>query len=89
MNRHQLQPSNCRQEFADFLQRLANGADFDTEEWSSFVVAHYHDEALEEIRRMKARMGCGYMDEKLDSEDGRELLRTWADRLRSTSPAAG
>jgi len=57
----------------------------ETEEWSSFVVTHYNEEELEGFRRLVARMGCGYMDEKLDSEDGKALLRSWAGELRSST----
>lgn len=78
---HRLEPGDYRQQFADFLDRLANGT-VDSDEWSSFVVTHYSDESVEDARRMTAEMACGYTDVKIHSEAGADLLRSWAVQLR-------
>ncbi|MEL7500578.1 MAG: hypothetical protein AAFN77_23500 [Planctomycetota bacterium] len=79
-----LQHGNFRQQFAAFLDRLANGT-VDSAEWSNFVVTHYDDELLEEFRRLTSRMESGYMDKELDSKGGKELLQTWAAELRAST----
>ena len=83
---YRLQPGDYRQQFADFLDRLASGA-VSSEEWSSFVITHYNDKQVENARRMTARMGCGYIDVELDSDPGRDRLRTWAELLRASNDA--
>jgi hypothetical protein len=73
-----------RQNFADFLSRLA--ADFDHEgEWLRLVVTHYRDEELEGIRRNLARLsiersptGAVYA---WQPEDRIQMVR-WVEQLR-------
>ena len=77
-----LQKGDFRQQFADFLDRLAI-APVDKEEWQSFAVTLYPDEDLEEIRRNCVRLACGYLDQKIDSSEGKKLLREWAQELRT------
>jgi hypothetical protein len=79
-----LHRGNYRQQFADFLDRLAAGTRRD-EEWLSFVVTHYPDEFLEEMRRCTVRLDIGEMECELDSAQGRQLLHAWAIAIRSAS----
>lgn len=70
------------QPFADFLDRLAAG-NVDDDEWSRFIVTHYSDEFLEEVRRCTARL----MQNRLVQSDGTheevQTLHSWAITLRS------
>src|SRR5262249_34925807 len=77
-----LQRGNYRQQFADFLDRLASGSAHH-EEWSSFVVTHYPDEFLEERRGCLDRLGTGQLSHAIDSDEGRQILRAWAIAIRS------
>lgn len=79
-----LQEGNYRQQFADFLDRLASGS-VHTEEWSSFVVTQYRDEFLEEMRRCTVRLGGGHLPYTIDSDEGRQILRAWAIAIRSAN----
>ena len=72
-----------RQDFADFLSRLATNAEREGE-WGQLVVAHYPDEELEAIRRDLVRLSIrrnptGRVDGWLP-EDRAKMLR-WADQL--------
>lgn len=78
-----LQRGNYRLQFADFLDRFAAGTAHD-DEWSSFVVTHYQDEFLEEMRRCTVRLGIEELGHKIDSSEGRQLLRAWAIAIRSS-----
>ncbi|MCA9178806.1 MAG: hypothetical protein KDB14_30295 [Planctomycetales bacterium] len=73
-----------RSRFADFLERLADrrASSF---EWSRFVVAHYADPFLEEMRRCTVRLMQNRLPYHGDTEPGREALRCWAMALRSAS----
>jgi hypothetical protein len=80
-----LQRGNYRQQFADFLDRLALGTAH-ADEWSSFVITHYHpDEFLEEMRRCTVRLGGGHLRPvmNIDSAEGRQVLRAWSIAIRS------
>ncbi len=77
-----LQRGNYRQQFADFLDRLASGTSH-VEEWSSFVVTQYPDEFLEEMRRCTVRLEMGLLGHKLETFVGRQILRAWAIAIRS------
>jgi hypothetical protein len=81
-----LKRGNYRRQFADFLDRLAAGTAH-AEEWHSFVVTHYRDEFLEEMRRCTVRLGIGQLEHAMDSDDGRQILRAWAVAIRSSVPA--
>ena len=78
-----LQRGNYRQQFADFLDRMTSRSP-DPEEWSSFVITHYPDEFLEEMRRCTVRLVCGYLPQRADSHEGRQILRAWAIAIRSS-----
>ena len=78
-----LERDNYRQQFADFLDRIAIG-EVESEEWSSFVVLQYPDEFLEEMRRCTVRLSIGHLEQAMDSDEGRQLLRAWAIAIRSS-----
>lgn len=83
-----MSPDVYRQSFADFLSRLATGAEREGE-WSQLVVAHYPDEELEAIRRELVRLSIrrnptGRVD-AWEAEDLTQMLR-WAEQL-GHSPA--
>lgn len=71
-----------RKQFADFLDRFASQAEFDRDDWERYVVAHYPDTFLEEIRRCVVRLGMGKIPVDMDSDEGRQLLRAWAVAVR-------
>jgi hypothetical protein len=77
-----LRRGDYRRQFADFLDRLAAGSAH-PDEWSSFVVTHYPDEFLEEMRRCTVRLGGGHLEPAADSAEGRQVLRAWAVAIRS------
>lgn len=68
--------TQLRREFADFLDELTIGQR-DPDKWLKFVVEHYFDERLEEIRIGLVRMDINGTLEP-------ERLRRWASELRSS-----
>jgi hypothetical protein len=70
-----------RIQFADFLDRLAEPG-YDFGDWDQFIVVHYPDEFLEELRRCTVRLAIGQLEHELDSAGGRQLLRAWALAIR-------
>lgn len=78
-----LERGNYRRQFADFLDRLAiSGVDRD--EWSSFIIVHYLDEFLEEMRRCTVRLAIGELQINIDSDEARQILGAWAIAIRSS-----
>ena len=77
-----IQQGDYRTQYASFLDRLASGTAHEME-WSSFVVTHYPDEFLEEMRRCTVRLSIGGLGHRLDSPEGRQILRAWAIAIRS------
>jgi hypothetical protein len=77
-----LQPGDYRQQFAAFLERLANAA-VGEDEWSSFVVTHYPHQLVEETRRQCVRLAAGYLEQELDTPEGKRLLLAWAAELQA------
>ena len=71
----QLQHGDFRQQFANFLDRLAT-ARVSNDEWSSFVITHYPNEFVEK------RDGVVFDDPNRDTAEGKRLLRNWAQELR-------
>lgn len=71
--------AEARLAFADFLLRLAD--DLNNEEWKEFVVEHYPDLFLEEIRRCVVRLRH-YSPVVWGSTESNERLEHWADLLR-------
>jgi hypothetical protein len=72
-----------RQNFADFLSRLATDSDREGE-WFRLVVTHYPDEELEGIRRDLVRLSIkrnptGRVD-AWQPEDRTQMVR-WAEQL--------
>lgn len=73
-----------RENFADFLSRLATNAEREGE-WGHLVVAHYPDEELEAIRRELVRLSIqrnptGRVDGWLPQD--RVKMLQWAEQLR-------
>jgi hypothetical protein len=75
------QRSNQREEFAKFLEVLAAGRS-DTEQWSRHVVAHYHDDLLESVRRQVVRLAIVPGNQLSFPLEHAEQLMQWADGLR-------
>ena len=73
--------NSYRIQFADFLERLATPGN-EQADWDQFIVVHYPDEFLEELRRCTTRLAIGELGYKLDSLEGRQILRAWALALR-------
>ena len=76
-----------RESFADFLDRYADNRTASTE-WEHFVVRHYGDSFLEEIRRCVVRLAINELAIQGDTDAAREFLRSWAFLLRSSTNAA-
>jgi hypothetical protein len=63
--------------FANFLEQLASSGSIPREQWQTFVVTHYPDDALEEIRRQCVRLAIS-VDERNDWSEGERLqLKAW------------
>lgn len=73
-----------REAFADFLDRYAHNKT-GTIEWDHFVVQHYGDSFLEEIRRCVVRLVINKLPIHGDTEAARDLIRSWATLLRSST----
>ncbi|MDA7528181.1 hypothetical protein OAF98_01230 [Planctomicrobium sp.] len=70
--------TEARVAFADFLTRLATGDDAD---WEKYIVAHYEDDFLEEMRRCVMRMRH-YSNAVWGDTDSNNMLRHWANALQ-------
>lgn len=70
-----------RNSFADFLDRYANNKTGQIE-WDHFVVQHYGDSFLEEIRRCVVRLAINKLPIHGDTVAARDLIRSWATLLR-------
>lgn len=68
--------NHCR-EFAEFLRDFAAGSSSDAD-WQRFVVTHYPDEQLEDIRRSLVRLTIDQQGSKQLSNEVREQLQNWA-----------
>jgi predicted CopG family antitoxin len=73
-----------RSSFADFLDRYADKKT-GTIEWDHFVVQHYGDSFLEEVRRCVARLATNKLQIHGDTEAASDLIRSWATLLRSST----
>ena len=69
-----------RADFADCLDRLASGS-ASHRDWDTYLVAHYADEFLEEMRRCVVRLRH-HSDAVWGSDDSRATLRHWATAVR-------
>jgi len=75
-------PTNpTRTQFADFLRRLAAGKVKEIE-WSRFVVTHYRDPELEEIRRSLGRLCINKAGGVQWSDSEFAALQHWSRTLR-------
>lgn len=73
--------TSYRQEFATFLIHLADNQTT-PEDWQQWIVNHYHDGVLEEVRRQVVRLA---ISEKLVGESGRQQLLEWSRTLLDDS----
>jgi hypothetical protein len=72
-----------RREFADFLDRLTSRPP-NREDWQEFIVQHYEDEELEQLRVDCARLARDTKTPIPQTEAQRSQLREWAIELRSS-----
>jgi hypothetical protein len=79
-----LESSSQRIAFADFLRRLAAGQ-ANAIEWNRFVVTHYFDDRLEEIRRSLVRLSIGRAGGAQWSDSEFAALQHWSRELREPS----
>jgi hypothetical protein len=75
-----------RIEFAKFLRRLAAGSVKEIE-WNKFIVTHYSDDRLEEIRRSVVRLAIGQAGAVQWSDSELAALQHWSPELRGNSAA--
>lgn len=75
-----------RLRFADFLDQIANEPKYSPIEWNRFIVTHYADEFLEEMRRCTVRLMQNRLPYHANTEPAREALRCWAMAIRSSRP---
>lgn len=73
-----------RESFAAFLERHAENKT-DRRERDHFIVQHYGDGFLEEIRRCIVRLAINELPIHRDTESTRDLIRSWAFLLRSST----
>lgn len=74
-----------RLRFAKFLEGLAEG-NSSLPEWERFIVQHYSDEFLEEMRRCTVRLMQNRLPYRAETDLAREALRCWAMAIRSSCP---
>ena len=84
MNQYDPLSPITRNSFADFLDRFADRKTAEIE-WQHFIVRHYGDSFLEEIRRCVVRLAINELPIHGDTEASRDLLRAWGFLLRSTT----
>ena len=80
------QRDHYRVQFADFLERLTD-PNYDHSDWDRFIVVHYPDDFLEEMRRCTVRLAIGKLGAELGSAEGRQILRAWAIAVRCSVDA--
>ena len=73
-----------RNAFADFLDRYSDSKTGSIE-WDHFVVQHYGDSFLEEVRRCVVRLAINKLPIHGDTDAARDLIRSWATLLRSST----
>jgi hypothetical protein len=73
-----------REAFADFLDRYADRKTNEAE-WDHFVIQHYGDSFLEEIRRCVVRLVINKLPIHGGTDAAFEMLRSWAFLLRSST----
>lgn len=76
-----------RQAFADFLDRYAEHTSNEAE-WDRFVIQHFGDSFLEEIRRCVVRLVINKLPKHGSTDAAYEMLRSWAFLLRSSTNSA-
>ena len=76
-----------RETFADFLDRYADHKTNEAE-WDHFVIQHYGDSFLEEIRRCVVRLVINKLPIHGGTDAAYDTLRSWAFLLRSSTNSA-
>lgn len=76
-----------REAFATFLERHAHHKTSQAE-WSHFVIRHYGDTFLEEIRRCVVRLMQNRLPIHGDTDAAIEMLHSWAFLLQSSTNAS-
>jgi hypothetical protein len=72
--------------FADFLERLGTGKT-NPGDWFEYVINHYQDEYVEEIRASCARLAVEGEGLPPRTDDHRRQLKEWAEELRASARA--
>ena len=73
-----------RTKFADFLDRLSLGRSSD-HDWQRYIVAHYPDSFLEEMRRCVVRLFHDQLPVHSRTDAANEVLKSWAMAVRATA----
>ena len=74
-----------RTEFIGFLERLiAFKGRVEDRDWSKFIITHYPDEEIEEMRRTIARLGHSWAYREWP-ELNLELVAEWVKKLRQSA----
>jgi hypothetical protein len=76
--------STQRADFADFLRRVAAGG-VGAIEWQRFIVTHYHDQLLENVRLQVAKLSMDRDGGKEWSNSELASLQHWSRQLRGTA----
>ncbi|KAK0038698.1 hypothetical protein Bpfe_031559 [Biomphalaria pfeifferi] len=72
-----------RGDFIDYLNKLINEP-YNKDDWFNYIIEHYPDEELEEIRRKIVRLRIAAGDPEIFpvTEEHREKLKEWIDELQ-------
>jgi hypothetical protein len=73
-----------RESFAGFIDRYADGKTHERE-WDHFIIQHYGDCFLEEVRRCVVRLVINQLPIHGNTDAAREILRSWAFLLRAST----
>lgn len=76
-----------REAFADFLRHVAAGS-VRTIEWSRFIITHYRDEVLEDVRRGVSKLVHDRGGGVQWSESELAKLQHWSRLLRGETPSS-
>ena len=74
-----------RKAFADILDKFAEH-NANREDWFNYIIEHYVDEELEEIRRNVVRLRIAAGDPEIfpSTNAHRKQLKSWAEELRQS-----
>jgi len=73
-----------RKEFVNYLNKLIAGH-YSKDDWFNYIIEHYVDEELEEVRRniVRLRIAAGDPETFPVTNEHREELKKWAGELQS------